>query len=95
MSSTARPRGWIAESGASVSSTFAVPARPDVLAERVDRHLLERLDQHPLVVFGGVRGGVAGPQDPGEPRVGAVEEAEQRVEAEAALPGAGALLLPE
>jgi hypothetical protein len=67
MSSTARPRGWIAESGASVSSTFAVPAGPDVLAERVDGHLLERLDQDVLVVLGGFEAVLPGLGIPASP----------------------------
>lgn len=45
------------------------------------------------MIGGGVRAGVAGPQDGGECLVGLVEVAEQRVESEAALVVASRLLL--
>ena len=57
------------------------------------RQLRQRLLQHGDVVGGGVRAGVAGPQHAGEMLAGLVEEAVQRMEAEAALAVRPATLL--
>src|SRR5262249_22176905 len=69
------------------------PPLPPRLVQ-LDRELRERGVEHRNVVGGRVRARVAGPQDPGQMLTRFVEEAVQRVEAEAALAvRAGTLLV--
>lgn len=55
--------------------------------------LRERLVEHRDVVGGGIGSGIAGPQPPGHRLAGVGQEAQERVEAEAAPVGRGSLIL--
>jgi hypothetical protein len=75
-------------------ATGAVGADEDFGAVAVGvGDLCEGLVEDGDVVGGGVRSGVARPQEASEGLAGVVEEAEQRVVAEAAFVGGGGLLL--